>query len=785
MTFWFLALLAAMTRALGDFRDPIYGFLTAILLGFMWRDFPAVKSWGRVINLAFRWSSWALAVGVIGWMNMPVKIAMITAVLWSFDRFGAPEKRGRYQSLILAGALYSMWWTIFFQLPTFYSLISQWSFSYSHIITSVMQKPLILGPSASAIDLLLLGVCGIVAVTFAASPRRWLWAAAGIILLEAGRVLYIWLAPTMLSIIGKVAPISQTPHLDMPAVYLMFVAIVVALYQKSAGIEPSGYAAPPIRPRDAVRLRYAAMGIVAAAFVIAGAGSYTSRPLRVLFLDKKSLDMTVPRHGEYGDRSGGMFGYLPTFLAASGYTVYRSDLTPGILDSVDVVFMANLLKKLTPDERQQVWAFVEKGGGLLIVGDHTGTDAIREPTNDLLSPCGLEINFDTAVPLRRSWVSEKSFLFNPAGRSGGVMDGELWLGASVNPGPHGEPFIVGRGAFSDPGDLTNKNRSYLGNLAYDPGEPLGDVVLAAVAHWGKGKAMLHGDTSPYQNGTIVRSYTMINRSLRWLASRGLASVLDRWRGWLLALLLGVGGTILIYNLTKQPDLILTALLIPVLSVGLWSAIPGPRGTGWSAEKYRLALIDTAHRPFFDGMAWEPSSIGGLEFNLMRNGLAPRYADTPAQIDVDSAAVYVMFAPTVAPSSETIDRFEHYVDNGGWLIVSAGWNLEPVVRDLLKRFGLKMENVPMGQAMGVAFGDSVRMADAYPISGDGPGIEDLIKAYESPVAKIVHRGRGGLIVIADSQFLYNKNLEGQNELLVMENVNFFRKLMDRIKGQGKP
>ena len=781
MTFWFLAVLATATRAIGDFRDPVYGFATAVLLGFMWRDFPAVRSWGRGINWLLRWLSWALAAGVISWVNMPLKIVAATAILWAFDRYGDLERRGRFRSLILTGTLYSLWWTVFFQLPPFYRLISHWSFIYTHTITGAMQKPLILGPSGSAVDLLLLGICGILAVTIAAPQRRWTWAIAWTVLLEAGRVVYIWLAPALMGVAGKVIPISQTPHLDMPAAYLLFVAIVVALYRKSAEVEPAVRPAAPL----GMQWKYAAAGIVAAAFVIAGVGSYTGHPIRVLFLDKNTLDMTVPRHGEYGDRSGGMFGYLPAFLTSSGYTVYRSDLTPGILDSVDVIFMANLLKKLTETERQQVWTFVENGGGLLMVGDHTGTDAIREPTNDLLSPCGLEINFDTAVPLRRSWVSEKSFLFHPAGRSGGIMDGELWLGASVNPGPRGEPFIIGRGAFSDPGDLNNKNRSYLGNLAYDPGEPLGDVVLAAVAHWGKGKAMLYGDTSPYQNGTIVRSYTLIHRSLRWLANRGLASFLDRWRSWLLAILLGIGGTVLVFPATKHPGLLLSGLLIPVLSVGLWSEIPGPRGTTWSPDKYRLALIDRGHRPFFDGMAWEPTSTGGLEFNLMRNGFAPRYADSPVQIDVDSAAVYVLFAPTVSPALETIDRFEHYVKDGGWLIVSAGWNLEPMVRDLLQRFGLKIENVPLGQAMGVALGDSVKMADAYPLSGEGAHIENLITAFDYPVAKIVRHGRGGVVVIADSQFLYNKNLEGQNELLVMENVRFFQKLMERIKGPDKP
>lgn len=781
MTFWILALLAAASRALGDFRDPVYAMVTAIALGFVWRDFPSVRMWGRGLNWLLRWSSWALAVGLFSWLNMPFKIVLATAIVWGFDRFGAPEKRGRFAALAVTGALYSLWWTMFFQLPPLYRLISEWSYSYTHMVTGAMQKPLILGPSASAVDLLILGLCAILAVTITSSQRRWAWAIAWAVLLEAGRIIYLWMAPALLTLIGKLIPISSTPHLDLPWIYLVFVTGVAWLCQSASERQPVSSGTGHVAPR----WRYAAAGVIVLGFIIAGAGSYTSKPIRVLFLDKKSLDMGVPHHGAYGDRSGGMFGFLPTFLSASGYTVYQSDLTPTILDSVDVIFTANLIKKFTPEERDRVWKFVENGGGLLIVGDHTGTDAIREPTNDILAPCGMEINFDTAVPLRHSWVSEKSFLFHPAGRSGGVMDGELWLGASVTPGPNGEPFIVGRGALSDPGDMANKNRSYLGNLAYDPGEPLGDIVLAAAAHWGKGKAVLHGDTSPYQNGTIVRSYTMIHRTLRWLADTGISSVLDRWRNWLLAVILGIGGSVLVVASIRQSNLIFAGLLVPALSVALWSSIPGPRGTTWKPESFRLALIDTGHKPLSDGMAWEPASTGGIEYNLMRNGLAPRFADTPSQIACDSAAVYILSAPTKAPSSETIERFDRYVRDGGWLIVNAGWNLEPKVHNLLDRFGVSMQNIPLGQTMGVAYGDSVRMADAYPLESRDPGTEDLIKAFDYPVAKLVRRGRGGFVAIGDTQFLYNKNLEGQNELLVMENVTFFRKLMEQIKGASTP
>lgn len=776
MMFFFLSGLGAATRAFGDFRDPIYALVSAVLLGFVWRAFPRVPTWTGWINWILRWASWAVFVGIIAAVHPVLKVCLITLALWSFDRFGASELRDRFRPLVLTGILYSLWWTVFFQLPVPYRWLTDFALAYSQTITQVMSVPLILGPSASALDLLILGVCAVLAVTLTSQPRRWANFVLWLIVLEAGRIIYIWTAPQVLGLVNKAIPVSSTPHLDLPAVYFLFVALVYWLASRGGSIADAG----PAKRRLALaysRPVYVSLALIALACVIAGAASYGNRPVRVMLLERNILDTGVPTHGRYGDRSGGMFGFLPMYLDGIGNVAAHRAVTREALDSVDVIFIANLLEKIPEDERRLIWDFVEGGGGLLIVGDHTGTEAIREPTNDLLSPCGLELNFDTAVPLRRSWASAKSYMFHPLGRSGGEMDAELWLGASVTPGPKGEPFVVGRGAFSDPGDMNNKARSYLGNLAYDPGEPLGDVVLAAAAHWGKGKAVLHGDTSPYQNGTIIRSHSMINRTLRWLTDDSRVSFIDRWRSELLLALLGIVGTILIILSFTQPLWMLTALLLPAVSVGVFGTIPGAGGSDWKGGAYRQALIDEGHGQMFDLMAWEPKSIGGLQYNLMRNGFSPQFVDSPMDMETQDASLYVIFAPTRPYEPDEIDALVDFAERGGWILSAAGWNTYPMVRRLYDRFGVRLENVPFGASDGTAFNGVVKMADAYPVVAEGGEAQTLITAFDQPVAKIVKRGKGGLIAIGDSQFLYCKNLEGQNEQVVMENVNFFRALMD--------
>ncbi|HEX9750864.1 MAG TPA: hypothetical protein VGB22_06230 [candidate division Zixibacteria bacterium] len=778
MTFFYFAALAALSHAVGDLRAPIYALVSAVLIGFFWRSFPVIPQLGRGVNWLIRWSSCALAIGVIMAAGPVLRLVLLTVCAWGFDRFGQPDRRGASRPLVIAGAMYTIVWTCFFFLPVGYRWLLSWTFDYSQVVTQVMSRQLILGPSAQGIDLLLLGLSGIIGLLIARRDPQWLMAGLSLLALEAARVVYVWMAPTLANLISGAIPVSSTPHLDMPGVFCVFVAGYMALLARTTS-------PLPVESRAGARwsptLAVGAAAVVLA-FLIAGSPAYVNRPVRVLMPSTNMLDTGLPQYGRYGDRSGGMFGFLPIFLESCGHTVFRGEPTKELLDSVDVIFIANLQKKFDPEQRQNIYDFIAGGGGLVIVGDHTGTDAIREPTNDILAPCGLELNFDTAVPLRRSWVAAKSYLFHPLGRSGGVMDAELWLGASVTAGPKGEPFVIGRGAFSDPGDMNNAARSYLGNLEYDPGEPLGDVVLAAAAHWGKGRAVLHGDTSPYQNGTIIRSHSLINRSIRWAAPQGWLGIVDQWRLPLLFILIGILGTILVAMSVGQPIVLWTALLLPALSVGFWFELPGGSKPDWTIGQFRAAVIDEGHGNRFDYMAWEDRSVGAIEYNLFRAGYSPRFAKSPFVLDEYPAELYVTCTPTHPYTAREIGRLERFVTDGGWLVIGAGWDMRSGAKGLLERFGLSIENVPLGEADGHGMGMPVKMKNAYPIAGDPEGAEVLIEAFNYPVAKVLRRGQGGVIAIGDSEFLLNMNLEGQNDFVVLENINFLRELFASLHRQ---
>jgi hypothetical protein len=226
------------------------------------------------------------------------------------------------------------------------------------------------------------------------------------------------------------------------------------------------------------------------------------RAVSVFLYDAGYTNWRVPQHGSYGEKSGGMFGLLPGFLQSAGFRVQIGKDLQRLegTDAPDCLVLINIQEFLETADRDRIHRFVERGGGLLCLGDHTGVAGIRGPFNDLLSPYGIRFRFDSASFFAGSWSDALERRLHPMNR-GTRFDDEyqIWVGASLEVDPQAAPVVVARYGYSDFGDMANVQRSYLGDRVYNPSELLGDVVLAAEARQGRGKVLVFGDTSGYQN----------------------------------------------------------------------------------------------------------------------------------------------------------------------------------------------------------------------------------------------------------------------------------------------
>jgi len=441
----------------------------------------------------------------------------------------------------------------------------------------------------------------------------------------------------------------------------------------------------------------------------------------------------------------------------------------------------NLMYFLEPEEKQAVWDYVKAGGSLLILGDHTGVKGIRVPFNDLLKPVKIEFEFDSATFWAQGWRDALELLPHPINR--GIIvaeDIQIWVGASLAFSPPTEPVIVGKYGYSDIGDAAKIDRSYLGDRRYNPGELLGDVCLVADAPYGKGRVLVFGDTSPFQNGALVTSWAFAQRVFQWLTGEPRSSAIAlRVVALIIALAL-----IMLTRRTLGSSLsawlaLGLGVVVAVQVVGRLTAPPPP-----PEIDLPKAVVDLSHGERFDQLTWYEDCVGGLELNLARNGYCTMLMREFSEPLIRDSEVMVVIAPAKAFSPGERTVIQDFMEAGGMLIVSTGYEEKDRSESLLSIFGAEIRSVPLAHFDVSIFDQTVRFAEAWPLKISDPEAVAVAyhPAFPDPIMVFVPRGKGGALIIGDSQFLLNSNLEAREEWY-LGNIMFLRELFDRFKAGG--
>jgi hypothetical protein len=108
---------------------------------------------------------------------------------------------------------------------------------------------------------------------------------------------------------------------------------------------------------------------------------------------------------------------------------------------------------------------------------------------------------------------------------------------------------------------------------------------------------------------------------------------------------------------------------------------------------QLAYIDNAHVGFYSEESWRPEGTMGLAMNLMRNGYLTLLAPDLKKERLDGASMLVVPAPTRAYSKAERATLSEWVENGGTLILTVGWDRYEPNRELLADFQFYLEKIP--------------------------------------------------------------------------------------------
>jgi len=664
--------------------------------------------------------------------------------------------------------------------------------AYCRVAAWIAREPRNLGPTAMALPLLgaALALVAARSVLGSGATGRAAWRIA--LLLCIAQLVYLVALTPLASWFAKHRPAWQSLLLNSQWFAILVLSIAFALgdawASRRRGDRPlSAVTARPVAWRRLVRDPRLAGALVLGLVVGYVAGRAPQAPVakaRVLLYDAGYTNWKVPQHGEYGERSGGMFGLLPFLLQAAGHEVVVSkDLSqlegP---NAPNVVALINIQEFLEVGDKERLLAFVRRGGGLLCMGDHTGVAGIRGPFNNLLEPAGIRFVFDSATFFHEGWSTGAELRRHAMNR--GVRDGEnyqIWVGASLDIDANVRPVVVGRYGYSDMGDMSNLRMSFLGDRRYNPDEQLGDIVLVAESRLGNGKVLVFGDTSTYQNLALPRSWDVVLRSFDHLARRGgggLGASAQWW--WLLAFVAGLGAVTA--GGRRALPVAAAALGLWVASVAAtvggtpehtldWSRVRAPSlaaAVGGTVPK-GTAVVDRSHGGRYDLRAWFDPSIGGLLLNLIRDGFFPIVADEFPAHALERADVFVTIAPMRAYDGGERAALRRFLERGGRAIVAVGWEDYDGARSFLADHEFAVLDVPLSHFRTGERPEDLVFRNAWALRPPADG-RVLVSQWGHPVVASRRVGRGELIVIGDTTWYWNRNLEGREQWFV-GNIGF--------------
>jgi len=465
-----LFLAAAFSISLGTYDEQLLRlvayFLVAILI------LATVARRGATPDPRAIWTG---SAGILLWFvgtslvdhhlfSLAILPCAVMGEAWLARGLQVPHKdpTGIVRTLVLFTLLYLAWLTV----PPFWHATIAVSRSLSHwLIGNALHENVTLGPSTSGLWIFLLVICHV--AMEACATRCWLRPMLAFLAGSAAWLGFILLMTRQWFARQDGAGIAAGQVLG----FLLIALPAVAICGRKAALPVL------VGPR---RLRWVhafiLAGVLASSTLLTRSLDFgKERGKRILVYGKGYIDWKVPHFGDYGPFSGGMFGLMPKYLALDGYQVSTFEdevISAQSLAGHDILVLINLGKEQgkewKKEEIETIWGYVEKGGSLLILGDHTNVFGLQDCFNELLARVNIRFEFDSAYPCREGWQNCIASRPHPlTSNLPGYRGLGIAIGASLTIHPPAFPVVVGRYSFSDEGFKENVMGSYLGNYAYD------------------------------------------------------------------------------------------------------------------------------------------------------------------------------------------------------------------------------------------------------------------------------------------------------------------------------
>jgi len=751
-------------------------------------------------------------------------ILSIIIFICGFDMLlrSAGEDESQFSALALGSLFYSILYIYYINDPSFWRFFTSFSQAVSTIIGRIVGTPIALGPTISGTFIFLTFSCCAVSF-FMLSEKRSSHPIKALIAVMMGlAVLYTVYFLTIIQIWAGAD--RYMDHIFLIFFVLMIPFLIFASKMRIKSLDPGNWVPSPGQGAISTALFFAVLIIAIVPY------SNSGEIGKVVIYEKDSeMGFDIPHFPEtnqsFAPDDGFSVGAIKRYFENMGGEVESLNSTNSrelkdALKDANILILLNLKKGFSSSDLQSIREYVKNGGNLLVFAEHTSMfvpdqdfASGRDYLNDVLNPTGIRINPDTADYIPDHWKYAARALPHPITRD---LDFDLTtssVGASLCLSDKARPLIIGRFAFSDKFNQTMPG--HLGDRLYEPGEVLGDLVIAACDTYGKGKVLVFGDTSYIFNNELPFRYSLVYNSASWLVSRESGYAAYQCYASILLLFAFAAyifaDRIIIGRLRPKISLRFLICLVFALALSLWLCASINNSLIKAPEEplVDVAWIDYTHLNQFNLENYRDDGVAGLTLNLFRNGFLPQILQKDNGIsDIRKGSVAIIIAPNEDYTAKDALEIKEFVEAGGLLILCAGHKSAGPMDLILKSFDLRIGDLPLGSfpwieethatgGRAIVSPENLRrywhkpkFMEAYPVQADGEYKPITWMRYNGVTYNLIiekRAGQGNVILIGDSRFLLNENLEhlsqgvgkenrGQYQLQWLGNIELLKKIL---------
>jgi hypothetical protein len=378
--------------------------------------------------------------------------------------------------------------------------------------------------------------------------------------------------------------------------------------------------------------------------------------------------------------------YLEHFheVAVSSHALNRETL-----DAFDILIIKTPTEPYEEAEIDEIVEFVESGGGLFLIGDHTNLFGMTVYLNAIARRFGMLFQNDDTFDLATGGFSSPAEISPWTHPFSEHIQGFRFLTSCTIDGDlETEPLMLGCGLASESGDYGHPN--FFGNIAYDLSDRFGVFLQAAGKRFGRGRVLMFTDSTCLSNFCMFSPHTpeIALRFLEYLGER---------EG-------------------------------PCGGRGLLSGETAHRVGSGPAGRLETVIVDTTHTraSFFDyfGPEGRPQWQRFEEFylSLSRMGFHPAVGGTDDLARPDAAALIIV-NPERAFEAIEIEALSMFVAGGGALLVLDGVaNSASSANEVLSAFGMGIVMKPAGSGPGIdRFLPALEVLGGEPVTGSASGL----------------------------------------------------------------